>query len=91
MNKKITLIEWAKSKYSVPPVERTLWKWARNGNLYPPPEKHGRQYFIEPDAIYIKPNDVRLGEKIKKTASPIPAQNEFLRKVIRDTEAKVRR
>ncbi|QHM71328.1 excisionase [Mixta intestinalis] len=87
----ITLTEWADNHYTTPPNINTLRRWARNGNFYPPPEKHGRQYYIDPNAIYVKPNDLMLGMKIKKSQSDLPAKNDFMRKVIRDTEKKVRR
>ncbi|MEW7001445.1 hypothetical protein M5585_20050 [Serratia ureilytica] len=42
---------------------QTLWRWARNGNFYPPAEKHGKQYRLTPGTIYINPKDFNLGEK----------------------------
>ncbi|HDL7797993.1 TPA: excisionase [Yersinia enterocolitica] len=65
--KSISLTEWADLHYSAPPPLTTLRRWARNGNIYPPPEIHGRQYQVSPDAIYIKPN------KFSKTAPTRPA------------------
>lgn len=53
----ITLKTWGKNRYpDNQPAPETLRKWARNGNIYPPPEKHGREYKVSPDAFYIKPD-----------------------------------
>ncbi|EKS6733273.1 excisionase [Enterobacter ludwigii] len=52
----LTLKEWASDVYQDPPPIGTLQRWARNGNIYPPPEKHGREYKVQHDAFYIKPN-----------------------------------
>lgn len=53
----ITLRTWAKRRYpDNPPAIVTLRRWARNGNIYPPPELEGREYRVDPDAFYIKPN-----------------------------------
>ncbi|WP_353637253.1 excisionase [Pseudomonas sp. MYb327] len=31
----------------------TVRRWARDGLLTPPPTKHGRSYYIDPDALYV--------------------------------------
>ncbi|HEF0022023.1 TPA: excisionase [Citrobacter amalonaticus] len=54
----VTLTEWACLYYKDPPPIGTLRRWARNGNIYPPPEKQGREYKVRDDAFYIKPNKV---------------------------------
>lgn len=53
----IKLTTWAAMHYpdDTPPIG-TLRRWARNGNIYPAPELHGREYRVDPDAFYIKPN-----------------------------------
>jgi predicted site-specific integrase-resolvase len=52
----LTLEEWIKTIYSSDyPSLQTLQRWARNGNIYPAPEKHGKQYRVREDAIYIDP------------------------------------
>lgn len=52
----ITLETWGKRTYpDNPPPLTTLRRWARNGNIYPAPEKHGRSYRVVPDAFYINP------------------------------------
>ncbi|WP_338629122.1 excisionase [Yersinia intermedia] len=36
--------------------------------MYPAPEKHGREYRVQPDAIYIQPKSYRLAKEILKTS-----------------------
>ncbi|AXD33176.1 excisionase [Salmonella enterica] len=57
----VTLKEWGKLIYrDNPPSVSTLRRWARNGNIYPAPEKHGRSYRVIPDAFYINPRKTGL-------------------------------
>jgi len=54
MAKLITLQAWAESIYGeASPSLFTLRKWARNRNIVPPPRKHGRTYYVQPDAEYV--------------------------------------
>ncbi|MDN0124411.1 excisionase [Yersinia aleksiciae] len=90
MAKLLTLEEWCDETYKTDkPTIQTLQRWARNGNIYPVPEKHGKRYRVKPNAIYIDPKDFNLGKKIKDAQSAIPAQNAFMEKVINDSAAKV--
>jgi len=75
--KLLTLEEWANRTYSdnLPSI-KTLRRWARNGNFYPAPEKHGRTYRIREDAIYINPRSFTLARKLyteaqKENANPL--------------------
>ncbi|MCW8156713.1 excisionase [Stutzerimonas stutzeri] len=52
----LTLEEWARQTYETPPTLNTLRRWAREGFIYPAPEKHGRSYFVCPSARYIEPS-----------------------------------
>ncbi len=53
----VTLATWAMNQYpDNPPAIVTLRRWARNGNIYPPPQLHGREYRVDLEAFYIKPN-----------------------------------
>lgn len=71
MTKLLTLEEWCESVYeSYKPNIQTLWRWARNGNFYPPAEKHGKRYMLKPGTIYIKPNDQRWVRKLRKRRAP---------------------
>lgn len=51
--KKVTLQDWAREKYQPPPNKDTLRRWARDSKIFPPPEKVGRTYYVEPTAEYI--------------------------------------
>lgn len=88
MTKLLTLEEWRDAHYAeYKPTVQTLQRWARGGFIYPTPEKHGRQYVVKADAIYINPSDVKTGKKIKEAQSPKPAQSAFMQKVMNDTAA----
>jgi len=50
----LTLEEWARQTYETPPTMNTLRRWAREGLIQPPPEKHGRSYFVCPTARYVE-------------------------------------
>ena len=51
--KLISLRAWAKRVYGdEAPAQTTLRKWARTAQIEPIPQKHGREYFVEPDARY---------------------------------------
>lgn len=43
---KITLSEWARRRYDPPPPVFTLRRWARDGEIQPPPEKVGKTYYV---------------------------------------------
>lgn len=47
---KILLSDWAERNYSPAPSRWTLRQWVRDGQIYPPPEKVGRAYYVAPDA-----------------------------------------
>jgi len=54
--KLLTLEQWADAVYGDNrPHIVTLRRWASEGKIYPAPEKHGRSYFVQPDARYIDP------------------------------------
>lgn len=50
---KITLEEWAAKSYSKPPTARALGNWRRQGQIYPPPERVGREWFVPEDAVRV--------------------------------------
>lgn len=50
---KITIIEWAAKHYSKPPSRWVLGKWRRAQQIYPPPERVGHDWFVEPDAVRV--------------------------------------
>jgi hypothetical protein len=47
---KITLAEWAAKHYSRPPSHLVLAKWRRLGQIYPPPERVGHEWFVQENA-----------------------------------------
>lgn len=53
MKQKITLVAWAEARFNPPPHHKTLQRWARDGWIYPTPEKFGKSYRVEPDAVFI--------------------------------------
>ena len=51
--KLITLEAWAVATYGdASPHINTLRRWARDAMIVPAPEKHGRTYYVRPDAHY---------------------------------------
>jgi predicted site-specific integrase-resolvase len=55
MKVKITLKAWAQGIFSPPPDIATLRRWARDGLICPAPEKVGRTWYVEKDAVYRQP------------------------------------
>lgn len=50
----ITLERWAEGTYGADaPHINTLRRWARDALIFPAPEKHGRTYYVRPDARYV--------------------------------------
>lgn len=47
---KILLADWAAAHYNPAPSMWTLRQWVRDGQIYPPPEKVGRAYYVAKDA-----------------------------------------
>ncbi|WKN20873.1 excisionase [Azotobacter vinelandii] len=52
---KMTLDKWAEATFNPAPNIQTIRKWVREGRIFPAPVKHGRSYYVEPDAQYIEP------------------------------------
>lgn len=52
--KKITLADWAAAQFAKVPHVNTLRKWAREGHIQPEPELIGREYFVLPNARYVR-------------------------------------
>lgn len=51
--KLITLEAWAVATYGeASPHINTLRRWARDALIIPTPEKHGRTYYVSPNAHY---------------------------------------
>ncbi|MBJ9086062.1 excisionase [Citrobacter freundii] len=82
--KLVSLERWAELRYEVPPPIGTLRKWARNGNIYPVPEKEGTQYRVRPDAVFIRPN--KYCKTINTNQSRHPLKGRLVERII-DGEA----
>jgi Excisionase-like protein len=48
--KRIPLDQWARAQYDPPPSAWVLRKWAREGEIWPSPERVGRSYYVREDA-----------------------------------------
>ena len=55
---------------TTPPSLSTLRRWTREGRIYPAPELHGKEYKVQPDAIYVDPRKKNLRAKPKHTKLP---------------------
>ena len=65
----LTLDRWASEVYGeAAPTRRTLIRWAKLELIQPPPQKHGKIYFVVPWARYGAANDQTA------PASPPPAK-----------------
>ena len=53
---KLLLTEWASRKYSPAPSLFTLRRWARDGEIYPPPEKVGKSWMVDETAVRLAHN-----------------------------------
>lgn len=47
---KILLSDWAAKRYQPVPSMFVLRKWCRDGEIYPPPEKVGREWYVDEQA-----------------------------------------
>lgn len=70
MAKLLNLQECAAEVYTTPPSLSTLRRWTREGRIYPAPELHGKEYKVQPDAIYVDPRKKNLRAKPKHTKLP---------------------
>jgi Excisionase-like protein len=54
--KLISLETWLRMTYGEDaPTIHTARRWAREKRIVPAPQKHGRTYFVRPDARYVDP------------------------------------
>ncbi|WP_229011631.1 excisionase [Paraburkholderia gardini] len=63
---KIRLNDWLKSQFDPAPAIRTARLWIKAGKIYPPPQKVGRAYYVEQNAVF---ND---GTPRQRLANRIP-------------------
>lgn len=67
----ITLEAWLELTYGTAVSIGTGRRWCRENRITPKPEKHGRTYFVTPDARYTDvraANRPRLVDRIKHAA-----------------------
>ncbi|EAA9297762.1 excisionase [Salmonella enterica subsp. enterica] len=87
----VKLKTWGKLNYpDDPPPLTTLRRWARNGNIYPPPELQGRTYRVDPDAFYIQPNKSGLALEQHHPNGRTGKKSALLERLINESK-KVRR
>lgn len=70
--KLVTLDDWAKARYSenALPNRDTLRRWAREGKLFPAPQKQGRTYVLPENAEYVDNyNDTDFMRKVRESAT----------------------
>lgn len=58
---KILLSDWAARRYDPPPSSFVLRKWCRDGEIYPPPEKVGREWYVDANARRLSGATPRVG------------------------------
>jgi hypothetical protein len=66
----ITLELWIERTYGDAVSIGTARRWCREDRIFPAPEKHGRTYFVQPNARYTDPYAApraRLSERINGT------------------------
>ena len=74
--KLITLEDWAAATYGDnSPHVNTLRRWERDAHIYPVPVKHGRTYFVTPDARYV---DFKTMPGANPPASKSPLVNKLI-------------
>lgn len=58
---KVRLGDWLKSQFDPVPAISTARAWAREGKIYPPPQKVGRSYYVEQNAVF---NDGSIRQRL---------------------------
>lgn len=62
----VSLERWAEIHYGEDkPARATLQRWAREGKIRPQPIKHGRSYFVQPDAMYVDPKVIESNKLLR--------------------------
>jgi predicted site-specific integrase-resolvase len=66
MARMIKLETWAKQEYGddAPDVS-TLRRWADKGHLFPPAEKHGKCWFVQPNTKYTSHNTGSIASRMR--------------------------
>lgn len=62
----IKLETWAEQVYGADkPDARTMRRWAANGNIYPPAAKHGKCWYVKPDAQHCDTHTGTIADKMR--------------------------
>lgn len=48
--KRIPISRWAAARYDPPPSAWVLRRWCRDGEIYPAPERVGRDWYVDENA-----------------------------------------
>lgn len=70
----ITLEAWVAKVYGGSLSINTARRWVREGYIFPTPEKHGRAYYLRPNARYVDPANPPADLKPSGRASPFRAK-----------------
>jgi predicted site-specific integrase-resolvase len=65
---KVKLEAWAAARYDPAPSLWVLRRWCRDGEIYPPPELVGRNYYVESNARRTTESRAPLLDRIKAEA-----------------------
>jgi len=63
--KHIHLDAWAETRYSPPPSQWVLRKWCRQGEIYPAPERVGREWYVREDAQRLSSQPASLVDRLR--------------------------
>ena len=61
----IPLRAWASARYDPAPSDWTLRRWARDGEIYPAPERVGRSWYVRADARRLTGATVSLVDRLR--------------------------
>ena len=64
---KILLSAWGAKEYNPSPSIRTLRIWASSGQIYPQPEKVGRDWMVDEDAIRMRFPEMSKDASVRMT------------------------
>lgn len=72
--KYITLEAWVMLTYGNAVSLKTARRWVHDGYIVPMPEKHGRAYYLRPDARYVDPANPPADLQPSGRSSPFRAK-----------------
>lgn len=77
MTQQTTLDHWRQINFAehCRPTLNTARRWAKQGRIDPPAIKHGRRYYVRPDAVYTdkpQPAKRRLVDRIRAAETQKP-------------------